>query len=132
MIELYLSSEVSYQELALQKGINNPAMLVKWVNAFRIAGPDALRPKKKRRKKTVSSTNHLKNISSKEKVSIDTSTEHIKTKNRECLFKRTEEVAFRRGSPSEKTARIIRSPRGEFKLKDILAVAGFPKMTYMY
>ena len=42
MVELYLSSEVSYQELALQEGINNPALLTKWVN-FRIAGPDAFR-----------------------------------------------------------------------------------------
>ena len=51
MVELYLSSEVSYQELALQESINNPTMLVKWVNDFRIAGPEALRPKKKGRKK---------------------------------------------------------------------------------
>ncbi|WP_317090795.1 IS3 family transposase [Clostridium neonatale] len=48
------------------------------------------------------------------------------------MFKRTEEAAFRGGSSSEKTARIIHSLRGEFKLKDILAVVGFPKATYMY
>ena len=52
VVELYLSSEVSYQELALSQGINNPSQIVKWVNDFRIAGPDALRPKKKGRKKT--------------------------------------------------------------------------------
>ena len=33
MVELYLTSEVSYQELALSQGINNPSLLVKWVNA---------------------------------------------------------------------------------------------------
>ncbi|WP_410745940.1 IS3 family transposase [Clostridium neonatale] len=48
------------------------------------------------------------------------------------MFKRTEEAAFRGGSSSEKKARIIHSLRGEFKLKDILAVVGFPKATYMY
>lgn len=53
VIELYLSSEVSYQKLALSQGINNPSQIVKWVNDFRIAGPDALRPKKKGRKKTL-------------------------------------------------------------------------------
>ena len=53
VVELYLSSEVSYQELALKEGINNPVMLAKWVNDFRIAGPDALRPKKKGRKKSL-------------------------------------------------------------------------------
>lgn len=51
MVELYLSSEVSYQELALSQGINNPSLIAKWVNDFRIAEPDALRPKKKGRKK---------------------------------------------------------------------------------
>jgi transposase len=53
VVELYLSSEVSYQELALSQGINNSTLLTRWVNDFRIAGPDALRPKKKGRKKTL-------------------------------------------------------------------------------
>ena len=53
VVELYLSSEVSYQELALSQGINNSALIARWVNDFRIAGPDALRPKKKGRKKTL-------------------------------------------------------------------------------
>ena len=39
---------------------------------------------------------------------------------------------FRGGSSSEKTARIVHSLRGEFKLKDIFAVVGFLKATYMY
>jgi len=47
VVELYLSTEVSYQELALSVGINNPPLITKWVNDFRIAGPDALRPKRK-------------------------------------------------------------------------------------
>ena len=51
VVELYLSTEVSYQELALSVGINNPPLITKWVNDFRIAGSDALRPKKKGRKK---------------------------------------------------------------------------------
>ena len=38
MVELYLSSEVSYQELALSQGIFTPALLAKWVNDFRNAG----------------------------------------------------------------------------------------------
>ncbi len=53
IVELYLSSEISYQDLALQEGITNPSMIVNWVNHFRVAGPDALRPHKKGRKKTL-------------------------------------------------------------------------------
>lgn len=77
VIELYLSSEISYQELALSQGINNPALLTKWVNDFRIAGPDALRPKKKGRKKLLNSNNNQKQ-STPEVTAVDTSAEHVK------------------------------------------------------
>jgi transposase len=53
VVELYLSIEVSYQELALKEGITNPSMIVNWVNRFRVAAPEALRPHKKGRKKTL-------------------------------------------------------------------------------
>ena len=133
MVELYLSSEVSYQELALSQGIFTPALLAKWVNDFRNAGPDALRPKKKGRKKTLGTKNNsTPNIENKP---IDTSAEHIKELEDEmlkCIFKRIEETAFGGGRSSEKTARIIHSLRGPFKLNDILVVVGFPKATYMY
>ena len=57
VVELYLSSEISYQDLALQEGITNPSMIVDWVNRFRVAGPDALRPHKKGRKQTLAKCN---------------------------------------------------------------------------
>lgn len=50
VVKLYLTTEVSYQELALQVGINSPPLLAKWVNDFRITGPDALNPKRKGRR----------------------------------------------------------------------------------
>ena len=88
MVELYLSSEVSYQELALSQGILNPALLVKWVNDFRNAGPDALRPKKKGRKKTLNiKDNSTPNIENKP---INTSAEHIKKLEDENLKLRIE------------------------------------------
>ncbi len=49
VVELYLTTEVSYQELALQIGINNPSLLCRWINDYRTAGPDALKPKSKGR-----------------------------------------------------------------------------------
>ena len=54
VVELYLTTEISYQEVALQVGINNPPLITKWVNDYRIAGPDALREKSKGRKPIVS------------------------------------------------------------------------------
>jgi len=91
VVELYLLSEVSYQELALSQGINNPSLLVKWVNDFRIAGPDSLRPKRKGRKKTLG-IKDAKNNSSEyiETVPLDTSAKHIKELEDENLKLRIE------------------------------------------
>ena len=86
VVELYITSEVSYQELALQEGIHNPTQIVKWVNDFRIAGPDALRPKKKGRKKSLESSNKLfRKTESVEVAPVDTSAEHVKQLEDELL-----------------------------------------------
>jgi transposase-like protein len=79
VVELYLSSEVSYQVLALQEKISNPSQITKWVNDFRIAGPDALRPKKKGRKKFLKSNNKKNQVQSFSDITpVDTSAEHVK------------------------------------------------------
>ena len=90
MVELYLSSEVSYQELALSHGINNPSLIARWVNDFRIAGPDALRPKKKGRKKTLDIKKEKKPSKSTEEHPVDTSAEHVKELEDELLRLRIE------------------------------------------
>ena len=90
VVELYLSSEVSYQELALSQGINNPSLITRWVNDFRIAGPDALRPKKKGRKKTLDMKEFKKPSKSNEEKPVDTSAEHIKELEDENLKLRIE------------------------------------------
>ena len=132
VVELYLSSEISYQDLALQEGITNPSMIVNWVNRFRVAGPDALRPRKKGRKKTLNTSDDNTQNKLVEESSVDTSAEHVKELEEECVFKRTEETAFRGRSKNERTARIISSLRRQFKLKDLLSYTGMPKATYMY
>ena len=53
VVELYLTSELSYQELALQVGMTDPARITRWVMDYRAAGPEALKPKKKGRKRTM-------------------------------------------------------------------------------
>lgn len=90
VVELYLSSELSVRELAVTKEINNPAIISKWVNDFRIAGPDALKPKKKGRKKSLKSLETKKNTTSEKTVSVNTSAEHIKQLEDELLKLRIE------------------------------------------
>ena len=93
VVELYLSSKVSYQELALSQGINNYALIARWVNDFKIAGPDGLRPKKKGRKKILDIRESEKSSKTIEERSIDTSTEHVK-KLEDELFKLRIENAY--------------------------------------
>ena len=89
VVELYLTTEVSYQELALSEGINNPSLITKWVNDFRVAGPDALKPKKKGRKKALSTIN--KNIQEvPENNQVNTDTEYVKKLEEELLKLRIE------------------------------------------
>ena len=90
VVELYLSSEVSYLELALLQGINNPSLITRWVHDFRIAGSDALRPKKKGRKKTMDMKKFKKPSKSNGEKPIDTSAEHIKELEDENLKLRIE------------------------------------------
>ena len=90
VVELYLTSEVSYQELALSQGINNPSLVARWVNDYRIAGPDALRPKKKGRKKTLDIRECKKPSKSGGEKPVDTSAEHVKELEDELLKLRIE------------------------------------------
>ena len=91
VVKLYLTNEVSYKELSLSQGINNLSLIPRWVNDFGKDWPDALRPKKKGRKKSLNSnkneTRVVKNIVER---SVDTSAEHIKQLEDELLKLRIE------------------------------------------
>lgn len=71
VVELYLTTEASYQELALSVGINNPTTIVHWVNDYRAVRPDALRPKRKGRKPKVSKPKKVIPITEKEKADAE-------------------------------------------------------------
>ena len=90
VVELYLSSEISYQDLALQEGITTPCLITNWVNRFRAAGPDALRPHKKGRKKTLNKSGNNPKIVPLEESSVDTSIEHVKELEDELMKLRIE------------------------------------------
>lgn len=90
VVELYLSSEISYQDLALQEGITNPSLIVNWVNRFHAAGPDALRPRKKGRKKTLDKLDNTTQSKPLEETSVDTSAEHVRELEDELLKLRIE------------------------------------------
>ena len=108
VVQSYLTSEFSYQELALQVGINNPTMIARWVNEFKIAGPDALRPHRKGRRRTLSESRTRKPDTQEQKPVVDASVEHVQELEDENLKLRIEN-AF-----------------------DLLSYTQMPKATYMY
>ena len=90
IVELYLSSELSYMDIALAEKISNPCIIAQWVSDFRAVGPDALRPKKKGRKKTLNTPNNKNVLQPVEAIPIDTSAEHVKELEDELLKLRIE------------------------------------------
>ena len=46
VVGLYLTTEVSYQEIVLSVGINNPSLITKWANDYLAVSSDALKPKR--------------------------------------------------------------------------------------
>jgi len=74
----------------LANGITNYTMLCRWVEAFRVAGPDGLRPRKKGRKTTLDKSAESRLTQPIEGKSIDTSAEHVKELEDELLKLRIE------------------------------------------
>ena len=120
VVELYLSSEVSYRELALSQGINNPSLIARWVNDFRIAGPDALRPKKKGRKESLDTKKREQKVEEVVKATnIDASAERIKQLEDELLKLKIENAylkELRRLRLEEET--LLRKQRESFTVSE--------------
>lgn len=62
VVELYLTTEASYQELALQLEMTNPAQIARRVIDYRDSGIDALRPKHRGRKQKMDKEKIIKKI----------------------------------------------------------------------
>lgn len=59
IVKLYLTGEMSYQELANQFKINNPSLIARWVIDFRNQGLEGLKPKKRGRPLSMTRDNKL-------------------------------------------------------------------------
>ena len=90
VVESYLSSEISYQDLALQEGITNPTMIINWVNRFLAVGPDALRPHKKGRKKKLDNPTRKTTKECNSTPATDAKTAYVKQLEDELLQLRIE------------------------------------------
>ena len=90
VVEFYLSNEISYQELAIKEGITNPSIITLWVSRFRVAGPEALKSRKKGRTRTLDKSKISPKPQEIEERVVDTSAEHVKELEDEFLKLRIE------------------------------------------
>ena len=90
VVELYLTNEISYQELAIQEGITNPSLIAAWVSRFRVAGSEALKSRKKGRTRTLDKSKISPKPHEIEERVVDTSAEHVKELEDELLKLRIE------------------------------------------
>ena len=86
-----MTSEISYNDIALQEAINNSALICNWINRFRIAGPDALRERRKGRKISMAkSTKKLSNKTTSQTTNDNISKEYVKEIENQLLQIRIE------------------------------------------
>ena len=91
VVELYLTSELSYNDLALQEGIKNPSLICNWVHLFRVAGPDALRERRKGREILMDkSPKKLSNETTNQTTNDNISEEYVKELEDQLLQLRIE------------------------------------------
>jgi transposase len=67
-VELYLSTEISYQDLALLLDIKSHGMLVNWVQRYRAVGVEGLKPQRKGRRPKVPDINTIQLTSADEQA----------------------------------------------------------------
>lgn len=89
IVDAYLNGEGGYKHLSSVYGPTRRD-IQKWVNRFRAAGPDALRPHKKGRKKILDKSCKNPKIVPSEESSVDTSAEYVKELEDELLKLRIE------------------------------------------
>ncbi|MEF9984317.1 MAG: helix-turn-helix domain-containing protein [Oscillospiraceae bacterium] len=102
VVELYLTTEISYQELALKVGMNNPPLITKWVNDFRIAGPDALREKSKGRKPIMPKQKKIDNTNENEKYLKQLQDENLKLRIENAYLKELRRLRLEKEAQKKK------------------------------
>ena len=91
VVELYLTSDFSYNDIALQEGINNLSLICNWVHLFRVAGPDALRERRKGREISMAkSTKKLSKKTTSQTTNDNISKEYVKELEDQLLQLRIE------------------------------------------
>ncbi|NTL44070.1 IS3 family transposase [Enterococcus faecium] len=140
-IELYLTSELSYREVANTLNMNNPNLIASWMHQFREGGIDGLsktkgcppilskkyEPKNKKKSTTKATSKERERIEELEKRVRSLQIENASLKELRKL--RKQEAQQRRMKQSHESSQ---ASEDRFKLVELLETLKFPKATFMY
>ena len=87
VVECYLTSEMSYKDLAISLGINNSALIASWVSKYRKEGIDCLSGKKGRPTKMKSNKKQTEVVKG---IQVDEQSEYVKQLEKELLHLKIE------------------------------------------
>lgn len=96
VVELYLTSKLSYLELAVQEGIASSGLIAQWVSRFRADGLEGLRPRKKGRKSKLKKNKKLPSMLTSSNNDVDSNAEYVNELEDE-LYRLRLENAFLKG-----------------------------------
>ncbi|MCL9885451.1 helix-turn-helix domain-containing protein [Enterococcus faecium] len=140
-IELYLTSELSYREVANTLNMNNPNLIASWMRQFREGGIDGLsktkgcppilskknEPKNKKKSTTKATSKERERIEELEKRVRSLQIENAFLKELRKL--RKQEAQQRRMKQSHESSQ---ASEDRFKLVELLETLKFPKAIFMY
>lgn len=87
VVEYYLTTEISYKDLALKLGINNPALITSWVSNFRKEGVEGLSKSKGRPPKMKPHDEREKVVDNNTKIDVNVSeSERIKELEKQVRY----------------------------------------------
>ncbi|PQL24136.1 IS3 family transposase [Veillonella tobetsuensis] len=147
MVESYLTSELSYRQIALQYGLNNPSLIARWKSDFMKYGTNAFVERPKGRIPTMSRTDekakittHTKSRNQKKKKELTPEQARILELEKQLRYAQIENAYLKElrrlrledARKMKEQQESLAVSEEKFKLTEILAALRFPKATYMY
>ncbi|WP_170999138.1 IS3 family transposase [Veillonella tobetsuensis] len=147
VVESYLTSELSYRQIALQYGLNNPSLIARWKSDFMKYGANAFVERPKGRIPTMSRTDekakistHTKSRNQKKKKELTPEQARILELEKQLRYAQIENAYLKElrrlrledARKMKEQQESLAVSEEKFKLTEILAALCFSKATYMY
>ncbi|MBC1472987.1 IS3 family transposase [Listeria seeligeri] len=132
-VELYLTTELSYQEVANLLKMNNPSLIANWLKMYRTLGIDGL-SKQKGRPPTMTKKkrNEIQPLPSEPSQVEKLEKENRMLKIENAYLKELRRLRLEDEQKMNESHELFTASEDNFRLKDILETLRFPKATYMY